>query len=151
MNALAVIIAAALSLVAAAARANPYILPTLMPRAGSGGGSGSGSSSGCGGTTVGGACWYYGNDNQSCTSVCATHGGYDAATLTYAGSSGTLAQCDAVLVALGAGTGSTVDDCQSATSVGCMTRFGVRKRCASTSTTEGAAQIDYRRACACNS
>lgn len=57
----------------------------------------------CGGKSVGGYCWYVGtagNPGQSCTAVCASHGGYNAATLSYAGSGGTNANCNAVVSAI---------------------------------------------------
>jgi len=55
----------------------------------------------CDGTSVGGACWYYGDIGDSCEVVCASHGGYDETTRTYAGSAGTDSQCIQVLEALG--------------------------------------------------
>jgi hypothetical protein len=54
----------------------------------------------CSGTEVGGFCWYFGEENVSCNTVCATHGGYNDATRTYAGSSGSPENCRRVLVAL---------------------------------------------------
>jgi len=60
--------------------------------------------SGCtAGVSVGGFSWYLSAvDGDSCDAVCAAHSlVYDAATLTYAGSSGSDANCGAVLTALG--------------------------------------------------
>ncbi|MFH1435625.1 MAG: hypothetical protein ABIJ56_07895 [Pseudomonadota bacterium] len=58
----------------------------------------------CGGVMVGGYCWYVSGMDESCTAVCATQGGCNlAGTRDYAGSSGTDAQCVAVLEALGYG------------------------------------------------
>jgi len=51
--------------------------------------------SSCAGALIGGSCWYYGAQAESCTNVCSTHAGYDVATATYAGSSA--ANCEAVL------------------------------------------------------
>ena len=47
----------------------------------------------CGGRQLGGFCWYIGDVNQSCETVCAAHGGYDEATKNYAGSGGTEDHC----------------------------------------------------------
>lgn len=55
----------------------------------------------CSGKTVGYYCWYLGNMGESCEVVCATHGGYSAATCTYAGSAGGDDECLAVLNAFG--------------------------------------------------
>jgi hypothetical protein len=60
----------------------------------------------CGGVRVGGYCWYFGAQGQSCDEVCASHGGYHDATRFYAGSAGSNSQCIAVLDALGAPTGA---------------------------------------------
>src|SRR5512137_2781188 len=54
--------------------------------AGGCGGSSSDGESGCGGAVLGGACWYKGALGESCTQVCAPHGGYSAATASWAGS-----------------------------------------------------------------
>ena len=43
-----------------------------------------------------GVCWRYGAQGQSCDQVCASHGGYNAATKTYVGSGGTNAHCEDV-------------------------------------------------------
>ena len=55
---------------------------------------------GCGGTVVDGHCWYLGDENVSCSTVCETRGGYDVATQTYSGSNGSADQCRAILTAL---------------------------------------------------
>jgi hypothetical protein len=64
-----------------------------------------------GGTEVGPACWFYGTSGQDCNAVCAGAGlVYDDATRTFAGSDGSLANCDAVLTALSVqGVPSDVD------------------------------------------
>ena len=107
---------------------------------------------GCGGVLVGGFCWYLGTSNamggQSCTTVCATHGGYDSATETYAGSAGTNANCGAVLTALGV-SGSPSDINCSGNSTGCGRDFGVAERCTDTASTSGAGWVFKSRACAC--
>jgi prepilin-type N-terminal cleavage/methylation domain-containing protein len=56
----------------------------------------------CGGTLVGGYCWYTtGYSPVTCTQICSTHGGVNTATRDFAGSNGTDAQCAAVLTSLG--------------------------------------------------
>lgn len=54
----------------------------------------------CSGTEVGGFCWYFGDENLSCSAVCSTHGGYDVATKTYTGSDGSPGNCQNVIAAL---------------------------------------------------
>ena len=67
------------------------------------------------GVDVGGAKWFFGADGASCDETCARVGGvYDLATRDYAGSNGTNANCEAVLTALGAFSGTTVVDSQAA-------------------------------------
>jgi hypothetical protein len=100
---------------------------------------------GCGGVTVGGYCWYYGSNGQSCDTVCATHGLYNAATDTYAGSGGTSGNCLAVLNALGA-PGSTIN--VGIGSMGCAVLSGTRLRY--NATTSSASDVSVSRACACN-
>ena len=54
------------------------------------------------GAAVGGACWYLSNDDESCGDVCGGLGlAYNFATQTYAGNTGTLANCLNVMDALG--------------------------------------------------
>jgi hypothetical protein len=56
---------------------------------------------GVGGVVVGGHCWFYGAAGQSCNTVCGTLGlSYDEATRTFAGSDGSVDNCNAVLTAL---------------------------------------------------
>ena len=52
-----------------------------------------GGSGNCAGKQLGGFCWYIGDVNQSCETVCSAHGGYDEATKNYAGSGGTEYHC----------------------------------------------------------
>jgi hypothetical protein len=77
----------------------------------------------CTGEPVGGFCWFLGAPGASCDATCAGLGEVcDAATITYAGTGGTTAQCGAVLTALAApgpfigdmsaaGLGVGCDDC----------------------------------------
>ena len=102
-----------------------------------------------GGHLVGGYCWYVGFEAQSCTTVCASHGGYNSATLTYAGSAGTDQNCQNVLDAFGApasGMGAP------SSAAGCYMRGspGIGRMRGTTATTEGATAPDASRACACN-
>jgi hypothetical protein len=115
----------------------------------------------CNGTLVGGGCWWFGENNQSCTTVCNGKGGYDAGTGTYAGSGGTNAQCEQVLRSMGvidvAGTGlQTAANFDGINGLGCgadYTGSATWYRITST-TTEGAnsgsSGLSFRRACACN-
>lgn len=104
-----------------------------------------------GGAAVGGYCWYYAADNTSCTSTCASHGGYNAATLTYAGSGGSAANCAAVMDAIGAPASAVISQvCGLA--LGCMYDFATPSRffCSGPATNASDAYIGGRRACACN-
>ncbi len=96
---------------------------------------------------VGGACWFLGFGGESCDTACADVGlAYDPATETYAGSGGTLLQCDAVLDALGQTSpplGEFGDvDCSliGAAGLGCtLDNFSeLRGRCTSPTTTSSA-------------
>ena len=96
---------------------------------------------------VGGFCWALGAAGEDCDAACAPLGKTcGTGTVTYAGSSGTQAQCDAVLTALG----------QSATllSAPCTDGYGcnvgsIGVHCSSPATTCGAATAGVQRACAC--
>ena len=109
----------------------------------------------CAGATVGGYCWYAGGAAESCDTVCNLHGGCNSAgTVNYAGSGGTLAQCESVLVALGLGSGSATDWDQSIfdpIGVGCfMHHTGSRHRATPPTTTCNSGGIGgQQRACAC--
>jgi hypothetical protein len=59
----------------------------------------------CGGTLIDGACWYLSQFGDNCTNTCATRGGYNEATDTYAGGHGTTENCGKVMTALGVFTG----------------------------------------------
>lgn len=104
-----------------------------------------------GGAAVGGVCWYYAADNTNCTTTCAAHGGYNAATLTYAGSAGSAANCAAVMDAIGAPATAVISQvCGLA--LGCMYDFATPSRffCSGPATNASDAYIGGRRACACN-
>lgn len=103
----------------------------------------------CAGASVGGFCWYLGSAGQSCTSVCAARGGYNAVTRSYAGSDGTDARCKAVLAALGR-TGTLVRGWTNY-GIGCG-YSGSRpiRYAAPYTTTAGATAPGRQRACACN-
>jgi hypothetical protein len=73
---------------------------------------------GCQGVQVGGFCWYFGVDSASCQTVCASHGGYDEATRTYAGSAGSAANCRQVFQALGIPLGDFYETSQGG--IGCF-------------------------------
>lgn len=106
--------------------------------------------SSCAGDVVGGACWYLGLDGESCDQTCAAHGGYNSATLSYAGSGGSLANCEEVADAIGMTIG-TASDAGCFAGFGCIYDVGAndRRRC-STATTSAAATTGVIRACACN-
>lgn len=112
--------------------------------------------SACGGASVGGYCWYLGAAGATCDSVCATHGGCVVAGIRdYAGSSGTLANCVAVLAALGKGPGNQPDGSDFAdegSGCGWQNYAGVtaRYRIYSPVTTCAAVPSFASRACSCN-
>lgn len=110
------------------------------------------------GTQVGNRCWYLGQPHQSCAQVCADHGGYHAATASFAGSGGTNANCTQVLRAF------VGPDLPAATAVTTLNGFdslgcGIDPsagpplpapyRVTSTTTSEASAWF-FQRACACN-
>ena len=107
----------------------------------------------CAGTLFAGFCWYYGGVSQSCDTACATHGGYHAATLTYAGSAGTNANCKAVMDALGVPSSTVTDDgfCMLGLQyTGCVYNATSRFRCTNGPTNSSGSLINRRRVCACN-
>jgi hypothetical protein len=103
----------------------------------------------CAGVSVGGYCWYMGSSGQSCTSVCATRGGYNAATRSYAGSEGTDARCTAVLNALGK-DGSPITRGWTNYGIGCGYYGRGIRYAAPYTTTAGATAPGRQRVCACN-
>ncbi len=108
-----------------------------------------------GAVEAGGACWLLGNFGDSCDTVCANVGlVYDTATQTYAGSGGTLAQCEAVLDALEATAPNCGEgDCGATPGVGCgvieIIPPACRFRCTAPVTDSSSGDIVSRRACAC--
>lgn len=106
-----------------------------------------------GGVQVGGAYWYYAADvNVSCATVCASHGGYDDATATFAGSGGTNEDCGAVLDAVGAPKTTTdvSNTIPGSVGIGCafMPNLIMRVR-DKAATTADAVNVWARRVCAC--
>ncbi len=107
-----------------------------------------------GGALAGGACWYLGGSGDGCDDTCTNVGlAYDAATDTYAGSSGTLLQCYAVLDALEETSPPNTDAGDTgfcAAAMGCALTIGVdRFRCVLPATTADAFLLGFARACAC--
>lgn len=102
-------------------------------------------------TLVGGYCWHKTTSAaESCTTRCSSLGGVHPATRYYAGSYGTTANCQSVLIALGETAPSVTYDLDS--SAGCY-------RAQTTARAIGSLFTDYsvgvlgsqaRRACACN-
>ena len=106
----------------------------------------------CAGHVVGGSCWYLSVEERNCDDACSSHGGYDEATRTYAGSSGTNANCDEVLDALGVAGSRTSTLAASFAAVGCfyLNLADARYRVQDRTTTSSATYMLGRRACACN-
>lgn len=121
------------------------------------------STASCAGASVGGSCWYYGAAGQSCSTVCATHGGGTSATASYAGSSGTDANCSSLLTTLGAGPndfmlgggyGIVANSCLGGfKTMGCLYDVSGsaagRYRCTDLATDLTSAIAGVRRVCAC--
>jgi len=105
----------------------------------------------CTGAAVGGVCWYLGGEERSCDDACAGHGAYNEATRSFAGSSGSNANCDAVLDALGVGGARTSTLPASGAGVGCvfMAMTDVRYRVTDAPTVAEATYLVSSRACAC--
>lgn len=114
-----------------------------------------------GGVDVGGFCWFLGVATD-CDTACADAGlVYSAATLTYAGTGGTVTQCYAVMDALGQTSPPFVDigdiDCLAevtiaVSGIGCAVTnpsFPLRIRCTATPTVSSASHPNLSRACAC--
>jgi hypothetical protein len=58
----------------------------------------------CGGALLDGICWYLGELDQACDSVCASHGGFDPSSTAWTGTpeqGGSIEACAALLEALG--------------------------------------------------
>ncbi|MFA5161280.1 MAG: hypothetical protein WC421_03455 [Elusimicrobiales bacterium] len=90
--------------------------------------------------------WYKGTAGDSCTTTCSSHGGYNAATKTYAGSTGTDAHCQSVASAIG--LGSWMGGCSL--QIGCSNSLGMGVARCSGDTTADASAYNCPRACACN-
>ncbi len=104
----------------------------------------------CSGASVGGYCWYLAANLASCDTACATHGGYDSATASYAGSSGSDANCSAVLTALAAAGGPSTTGTSCAAGYGCnVDIFSNWIRCTTPATGSSLLVNGLRRACAC--
>jgi hypothetical protein len=107
----------------------------------------------CAGVWVDGYCWYATDaySSTTCDQICADHGGCNIeGTRDYAGSGGTLANCVAVLAALGFDTNigqSESGECDDG--YGCIySAFGA-VRCYNPATSCGASNTFWQRACAC--
>lgn len=104
----------------------------------------------CSGQLVGGYCWYLGAVREDCDTTCANEGlTCDPATVSYAGSDGTLANCNAVLEALVGGpvvtSDTMIDD-----GVGCYYQLGNGARdIAGTTDCGNFGTSTVQRACAC--
>src|SRR5262249_47328038 len=110
----------------------------------------------CTGQLVGGFCWFLGALGESCDATCTGLGKTcSAGTVTYAGTGGTSAQCDAVLSALYPIFGPFEGDRACGTGgIGCAILFTeVGKpgfRCTDTPTDCAAMSVQtFSRACAC--
>jgi hypothetical protein len=100
-----------------------------------------------GGVHVGPACWFEGVIGASCQTICIGEGlEYDDATLTFAGSAGTIANCEAVLTALG--HPGPVSDFPGP-GLGCVVAPGTLGR-DTAPTTATATNGAIRRMCACH-
>ena len=104
-----------------------------------------------GGAGVGGSCWYLGASAASCDAACAGIGQVcDPATISYAGTGGTSANCAAVLTALSVTDAYSGDLSCAPQGAGCIDSPGTfSARCTDVPTTCAAATL-ARRACACH-
>jgi hypothetical protein len=96
-------------------------------------------------------CWFLGDPGQSCTQVCSGKGGtYNSATASYAGSSGTDANCQALRSAFvpTAGWGGGVG-CGGGVALGCYFNTASVLRCTSPATTADYSYGSFQRFCAC--
>jgi hypothetical protein len=96
-------------------------------------------------------CWFLGDNNQSCTDVCASKGlAYDEKTQTVAGSDGSMENCvtlQEVFNVLGSGCASEV--CRDGWGCSYDTDSTTALYCNSPATTADAANSDIERVCAC--
>ena len=66
----------------------------------------------CGGALLDGICWYLGDLDQACDTVCAPHGGFDPSSTAWTGTpeqGGSIEACTALLEALGAPPASVTE------------------------------------------
>jgi hypothetical protein len=108
----------------------------------------------CSGVEVGGYCWHVGAAGQSCDAVCSGYGSCDlAGTRDYAGSGGTLANCQSVATALGL-SGSAANSESGNQGYGCtaISFLGTPLiiRVPSPATTCTASDGSMQRICACS-
>ncbi len=103
-----------------------------------------------GGVAVGGSCWFGSNLGESCLAACASFGlPYDDATIHYAGSEGSAAQCQFVLEALGQNGSVVSASCTGFfPGVGCSFSGAGLYHCIDPTTPEASSPL-LRRACAC--
>ena len=73
-----------------------------------------------GSTLYAGYCWYLSDWNQSCTQVCASHGGVTDGHIYYTGSGGTLANCYTVARLIHPSPGPEGGNFNSGTHTGCF-------------------------------
>jgi hypothetical protein len=115
-------------------------------------------SGGCGGIDVGGFCWYQAALDQSCEDLCSDFGGFDEATINWAGAPTAddrtnAAHCEELAVAFGASAfEDSVDNLNPPDDVGCV-EHPAKNRSALISrgaTTAGGTNPFARRFCACN-
>jgi hypothetical protein len=107
----------------------------------------------CSGLSRGGYCWYIGGNGQSCNTVCTSRGGVNAAgIINYVGSSGSLANCSAVLNALGfaSATDFSIPPMFITGGLGCMNVSGTSYRHTNMQTTTDSSWETAARVCACN-
>ena len=106
----------------------------------------------CHGLVTGGYCWYQSAVGASCDAACSGHGGCDlVGTRDYAGSGGTLQNCQNVVTAFGFGV--TASDSTSSLGVGCGTVTFISttaSRYTNIETNCSASGSFYARLCACN-
>lgn len=101
------------------------------------------------GAVVGGYCWLMGGAGDSCDTTCGNFGlGYDPATMTYAGSAGTDANCVAVLNALRQPT-TSLGGYSPPAGLGCFRDPIHYYRDATNLTTSSGYDRQEQRACAC--
>ena len=111
---------------------------------------GDGGDPSCAGATAGGHCWYLGDEQASCEDTCAAHGGFEDATVGFAGSDGTDEHCAEVLDALDASGSSVYPLMGIGAGIGCASLSGARYRVDDETTTAEATYVLAHRACACS-